>query len=167
MRRFAIAALLAVALQPLIVSTSALAVKPDEMLQDPALEARARAISAGLRCPVCQNQSIDDSDAQLARDLRLVVREHLKAGESDAAIRDFLVARYGPFILLRPPLDRGTILLWFAPVLALGAGAFALLQFARRKRRQPRADAAPMSADEQAEIAALMQADDEARRRPS
>jgi cytochrome c-type biogenesis protein CcmH len=159
MRRFVIWALFA-ALMHLAISGPAYAVKPDEMLHDPALEARARAISAGLRCPVCQNQSIDDSDAQLARDLRLVVREHLLAGESDQAIRDFLVARYGSFILLKPPLEPGTILLWAAPLLALAAGAFALGRFARSKSAQDASAIAPLSANEQAEIAELLKKQD-------
>ena len=103
------------------------AVRPDEVLADPKLEARARAISAGLRCLVCQNQSIDDSKAELARDLRLLVRERLKAGRSDEQVRDFLVERYGNFILLKPPFDLETILLWGMPALVLAVGATALL----------------------------------------
>ena len=101
--------------------------QPDEQLADPALEARAREISGGLRCLVCQNQSIDDSDAPLARDLRLLVRERLKAGDSNDAVRDYLVARYGEFILLRPPFEWQTLLLWLTPVVVLAAGAIAAL----------------------------------------
>ena len=102
-----------------------LAVQPDEILPDPALEARARSISAEMRCLVCQNQSIDDSDAELARDLRLIIRERLQAGDSNAQVRDYLVARYGDFVLLRPPFKPITYLLWMGPFLLLGiAGLF-------------------------------------------
>ena len=110
-RGFSIAGLaLAVSL-----STSALAVEPTERLNDPAMEARARAISAEIRCVVCQNQSIDDSNAPLARDLRLIVRERLKAGDSDDAVMNFVVARYGAYVLLRPPFGWETLILWLAP----------------------------------------------------
>jgi cytochrome c-type biogenesis protein CcmH len=128
------------------------AVQPDEVLADPRLEARAREISAGLRCLVCQNQSIDDSNAPLARDLRLLVRERLKAGDNDKAVVDYVVQRYGDFVLLRPPFNLGTVLLWVAPLLLLvGAGAFALGQFRNTGRGMPPAGAsgeAPLSADE-------------------
>jgi len=103
-------------------AATAFAVQPDEMLSDPALEARARAISAELRCMVCQNQSIDDSDAELARDLRVLVRERLSAGDSDRQVLDFVVARYGEFVLLRPPLNARNAALWAAPVLILLIG---------------------------------------------
>src|SRR6187200_179293 len=96
----------------LIVSMPALAVQPDEVLSDPVLETRARTLSRELRCMVCQNQSIDDSDAPLARDLRLLVRERLKAGDSNTQVLDFLTARYGDFVLLKPPLNTRTALLW-------------------------------------------------------
>lgn len=107
----------------LMVPGAARAVQPDELLPDPALEARARAISSDLRCLVCQNQSIDDSGAQLARDLRLLVRERLTAGDSDGQVRRYLVERYGDFILLKPPFDVETALLWGMPLLVLCAGA--------------------------------------------
>jgi cytochrome c-type biogenesis protein CcmH len=116
------------------LSLPAAAVQPDEMLSDPALEARARALSLQLRCMVCQNQSIDDSDAPLARDLRILVRERLKAGDSDSQIREFLVARYGQFVLLQPEKNYRTALLWLAPLLVLLAGAFVLLRFFSRRR---------------------------------
>ena len=116
----------------LALATPGLAVDSDEVLPDPALETRARAISAELRCLVCQNQSIDDSDAPLARDLRVLVRDRLKAGESDGAIRAFVVARYGEFVLLRPPFGPHTALLWLGPALILG-GAAAWLWLARRR----------------------------------
>lgn len=114
------------ALFALLLAGPALAVQPDEILNDPKLESRARALSAGLRCLVCQNQSIDDSDAPLARDLRLLVRERLMAGDSDEQIHDFLVARYGEFVLLRPPFAWNTLLLWLMPLLALGAALWAV-----------------------------------------
>lgn len=130
---------LAVAL--LVLSCApAFAVQPDEILPDAALEHRAREISAGLRCLVCQNQSIDDSDAPLAKDLRLLVRERLKTGDSDDQVRDFLVARYGEFVLLKPPFSRNTILLWLAPLLLL-LGAIWLA--ARTVFSRPAAPATP------------------------
>jgi cytochrome c-type biogenesis protein CcmH len=118
----------------LLLSLPALAVRPDELLADPALEARARAISVDLRCLVCQNQSIDDSDADLARDLRVLVRERLVAGDTDAEVRDFVVARYGEYVLLNPVIAPHTILLWIAGPVALLIGAGAVFLAARRKR---------------------------------
>jgi len=112
----------------------AFAVEPDEMLSDPALEVRARALSKELRCMVCQNQSIDDSEAPLARDLRILVRERLQAGDSDRQVIDFLVARYGEFVLLRPRFAWHTALLWFGPATLLIAGACGVLVLARRYR---------------------------------
>jgi len=120
------------ALMLLASLTPALAVQPDEILADPALEARARALSQELRCMVCQNQSIDDSDAPLARDLRLLVRERLEAGDSDRQVLDFLVARYGEFVLLRPPFNWHTALLWLLGPLALLVAGFGLIRMARR-----------------------------------
>jgi cytochrome c-type biogenesis protein CcmH len=117
------------------LSAPALAVRPDEVLADPALEARAREISEGLRCLVCQNQSIDDSDADLARDLRLIVRERLVAGDSDDEVRAFLVARYGEYVLLNPVMAPHTILLWIAGPVVLVGGAIVVLLAARRKRK--------------------------------
>ena len=122
----------------LLCASPALAVQPDEILPDPALEARARELSRELRCMVCQNQSIDDSDAPLARDLRLLVRERLKAGDSDAQVLDFLTARYGEFVLLKPRLRWDTALLWFAPALVLLVGAGALLDSAAPPARSGR-----------------------------
>jgi cytochrome c-type biogenesis protein CcmH len=115
---------------------SAQAVQPDEILPDPALETRARDLSRELRCMVCQNQSIDDSDAPLARDLRLLVRERLRAGDSDTQIRDFLVARYGDFVLLKPRFTARTALLWLLPFVVLAAGAAVLLALRRRQRNR-------------------------------
>ncbi len=113
----------------------AFAVQPDEVLSDAALEARARELSRDLRCMVCQNQSIDDSDAPLARDLRILVRERLQAGDSNNQVIDFLVDRYGEFVLLRPRLHWRTSLLWLAPPVLLIGGAIALFVFARRRAR--------------------------------
>ncbi len=102
-----------------LMQLPALAVAPDEILSDPALEARARVLSAQLRCLVCQNQSIDDSDAPLARDLRVLVRKRLQAKDSDEAVMDYIVARYGDFVLLKPPMKSSTLLLWLTPLLVL------------------------------------------------
>ena len=132
LRRWAITALTLAAcwLAPL----SARAVQPDEILPDPKLEARVRDLSAQLRCMVCQNQSIDNSNAELARDLRVLVRERLKAGDSDDAIRAYLVQRYGDFILLKPPFKAETLALWGAPLVILLAGGAAIFLGARRRR---------------------------------
>lgn len=113
------------------------AVEPDEVLADARLETRARALSAHLRCLVCQNQSIDDSNAPLARDLRLLVRERLTAGDSDEAVTQFIVSRYGTFVLLKPPLAPATGLLWLGPLLLLGATAAIILIRLRRPRVGP------------------------------
>ncbi len=114
---------------------AAYAVQPDEIMSDPAKESRARDLSRELRCMVCQNQSIDDSEAPLARDLRLLVRERIAAGDSDAQVTDFLVARYGEFVLLKPRLKPHTLLLWLVPPLALAGGGFALWMHSRRRSR--------------------------------
>ncbi len=143
----------------LALSLPALAVQPDEVLRDPALETRARAISAELRCLVCQNQSIDDSDAPLARDLRILVRERLTAGDSDREVRDFVVARYGDFVLLRPPVNWQTALLWGGPFLVLLAGIVAIAIAARRRRAEVSATA-PLSDEEKARLAALLEGRD-------
>ncbi|MBR0914943.1 cytochrome c-type biogenesis protein [Bradyrhizobium japonicum] len=132
------------------------AVQPDEVLPDPKLEARARAISDGLRCLVCQNQSIDDSKAEFARDLRLLVRERLNLGESDEQIRAFLVNRYGNFILLKPPFEWETALLWGMPALVLAAGGIALLFGLRRLQSTP---IAPLSQAERDRLAAVLDSD--------
>src|SRR6266705_6086138 len=115
--------------------SSARAVQPDEIMSDPVKESRARDLSRELRCMVCQNQSIDDSEAPLARDLRLLVRERIAAGDSDAQVIDFLVARYGEFVLLKPRLKPHTLLLWLLPPLALAGGGFALWMHGRRRSR--------------------------------
>jgi cytochrome c-type biogenesis protein CcmH len=131
------------------------AVQPDEVLADPALEARARAISEGLRCLVCQNQSIDDSDAPLARDLRLLVRERLKAGDSDYEIMEFVVARYGEFVLLKPRLLPHTVLLWFATPVVFAA-ALVLIFVAYRRRKAAGQSLAPLSANEKRRLKRLL-----------
>jgi cytochrome c-type biogenesis protein CcmH len=117
----------------LLAALPSFAVSPDEMLADPVLEQRARDISAGLRCLVCQNQSIDDSDADLARDLRVLVRERLVAGDSDEAVRQFLIDRYGEFVLLNPRVNNHTLLLWAAAPVLLLAGLVGLWLLGRRR----------------------------------
>jgi cytochrome c-type biogenesis protein CcmH len=131
------------------------AVQPDEVLQDPALEARARTISEGLRCLVCQNQSIDDSDAPLAKDLRLLVRERLTAGDSDQAIVDFIVARYGEFVLLSPRFEAHTLLLWFATP-AVFLAALLLIALAYRRRKASAESLAPLSLNEKRRLKRLL-----------
>lgn len=137
----------------LLLATQALtwAVQPNEILPDPALEARARALSAELRCLVCQNESIDESHADLARDLRLLIRERIVQGQSNAEIRDFLVSRYGDFILLNPPFKPTTWLLWLSPVMILLLGGWAIVQATGRRPLPP----APLTADEERQLEAL------------
>lgn len=140
----------------------AAAADPSERLADPALEQRARAISEELRCLVCQNQSIDASDAQLAKDLRIIVRERIAAGDSDDAVRDFLVARYGEFVLLRPRAHGVGLLLWgLPPLLLLMAGAGLFLAF---RRRTATSGTESLSAEEEAALKALSQEGDESPR---
>lgn len=154
MRRAGLALLLLLAAPAslLMPAAPAGAVLPDEMLVDPALEARARAISQELRCVVCQNQSIDDSDAPLAKDLRLVVREQLTQGRTDAQTMDYVVQRYGNFVLLRPPVEPATWALWLGPFAVLLGGGAALAAWSRG--RKP-ADVAPLTDAEAREIAGL------------
>jgi len=140
----------ALAPAPLPAATS-----PDEILADPVLEQRARALSRQLRCLVCQNQSIDDSDAELARDLRHLVRERLVAGDSDAEILGFLTARYGDFVLLKPPIEPATWGLWFGPALLLLVAGLGLVAYLRRRRTSAAAPA-PLTADERARLEALL-----------
>ncbi|HEV7276164.1 MAG TPA: cytochrome c-type biogenesis protein [Devosiaceae bacterium] len=144
---------LLLALLLLVGAVPALAVDPDEILDDPALEERARDISAELRCLVCQNQSIDDSDAPLARDLRLIVRERLVAGDDDAEVMQFVVDRYGEFVRLSPVLAPHTVLLWAAGPLLLLIGV--LVIFFRARRRPPPEDAPPLTEEERAALEAL------------
>ena len=143
----------------LFVSLAALpakAVEPDEVLQDPALEARARQISEGLRCLVCQNQSIDDSAAPLAKDLRLLVRERLKAGDTDQQIEDFVVARYGEFVLLKPRFEPHTLLLWFATPMVFIV-ALLIVTLAYRRRSAAAAQPAPLSKAEERRLKRLLE----------
>lgn len=149
---FCLAGMAAIALS---LSLPAKALQPDELLTDPALEARARAISAGLRCLVCQNQSIDDSDAPLARDLRVLVRQRLGAGDTDSEIEDFVVARYGEFVLLKPRFAPHTLLLWLAAPAVLLAAILAILMAYRRRRRSA-SPAAALSAEEKRRVEELL-----------
>lgn len=138
-------------------SGPALAVQPDEIMTDPVKEARARDLSRELRCMVCQNQSIDDSEAPLARDLRLLVRERIAAGDSDSQVLDFLVARYGEFVLLKPRFEQQTLLLWLVPPLVLLGGGLALWVNSRRRLKVgAEGSAPPLTADEAARLRQLM-----------
>ena len=152
MRRLALIALFVAFVAP----TAALAVEPDEILKDPKLEARARVLSEELRCMVCQNQSIDDSAAPLARDLRLLVRERLTKGDSDSQVLNYLVARYGEFVLLKPRFELQNLLLWGLPPFALMAGVIALFVTARR-RRTADLQVPALSTSEQKRVATLVE----------
>jgi cytochrome c-type biogenesis protein CcmH len=141
---------------------AAYAVQPDEIMSDPAKESRARDLSRELRCMVCQNQSIDDSEAPLARDLRLLLRERIAAGDSDAQVIDFLVARYGEFVLLKPRLELHTLLLWLLPPLTLAGGGLALWAHGRRRSRFAAAEAqspTKLTAEEEARLERLIAAE--------
>jgi cytochrome c-type biogenesis protein CcmH len=143
-------------------SSAAYAVQPDEIMSDSAKELRARDLSRELRCMVCQNQSIDDSEAPLARDLRLLVRERIAAGDSDAQVMDFLVARYGEFVLLKPRLKPHTLLLWLLPPLALIGGGLAMWIQSRRRSRSAAGDDQSLfklTADEEARLQRLIAAE--------
>jgi cytochrome c-type biogenesis protein CcmH len=153
-------------LQPLVLliafltSTPSWAVQPDEVLSDPALEARARAISKELRCMVCQNESIDDSEAPLAHDLRVLVRERLKAGDSDQQIIKFLVSRYGEFVLLRPPLSWHTVALWGTPPAVVLLGIIMIVVVERRRRGTlVQTSSAGLTAAEEARLAEILRGD--------
>ena len=149
----------AFALTVMMGSSAAYAVQPDEIMSDPVKESRARDLSRELRCMVCQNQSIDDSEAPLARDLRLLVRERIAAGDSDAQVIDFLVARYGEFVLLKPRLNPHTWLLWLLPPLALVGGGFALWTHSRRRSRSAAAEdpsVFKLTAEEEARLERLI-----------
>ncbi|HZP10206.1 cytochrome c-type biogenesis protein [Methyloceanibacter sp.] len=151
----ALAALLFALTLAFQLAGSARAVEPDEILQDPALEARARAISEGLRCLVCQNQSIDDSEAPLAKDLRILVRERLKTGDSDQQVVDFIVSRYGEFVLLKPRFEPHTLLLWFATP-AVFLLAILLIALAYRRRMSAQERIAPLSVKEERRLKQLL-----------
>ncbi|WP_156150734.1 cytochrome c-type biogenesis protein [Hyphomicrobium sp. 99] len=152
MRRFPAIAFLTV-WTVFAAAPAALAVQPGEMLADPALEQRARTISAELRCLVCQNQSIDDSDAPLAGDLRRLVRERLEAKDSDQQVLDYVVARYGEFVLLKPRFELSTLLLWLTPVLVLLGGLALVL---RAAKKDPSSPSAPLTEQEKAKLDAIL-----------
>ena len=137
------------------------AVNPSEVLADPVLETRARELSKGLRCVVCQNQSIDDSDATLARDLRVLVRERLTAGDSDQQVLDYVVSRYGDFVLLKPPFNLSTLFLWIGPLLIAGLALFAAFSFFRRQRSgtQQTVQATPLSSADRKRLEQMLKDD--------
>ena len=151
MRALALAALLLLAL-----GGAVRAVEPSERLADPALEARARAISQELRCLVCQNESIDESNADLAHDLRVLVRQRLVAGDSDRQVIGYIVSRYGQFVLLKPPVEPATYALWFGPPLVLALAAAMIAVKLRRRRARPEAGPAPLDAGERQRLAKLL-----------
>ena len=143
----------------LFTALPAFAVLPDEVLADAGLEARARALSKEFRCVVCQNQSIDDSNAPLARDMRILVRERLTTGDTDKQVRQYLVTRYGNFVLLRPPVQSNTIFLWFGPLIFLGAALLTFILYLRRSKNHSMTAPAPLTEEE---IQRLAQIDEDA-----
>ncbi|MDJ0945072.1 MAG: cytochrome c-type biogenesis protein CcmH [Kiloniellales bacterium] len=150
------------ALAILAFALAAAAVEPDEILDDPALESRARELSKGIRCLVCQNESIDSSNAELAKDLRVLVRERLVAGDSDREVLDYLVERYGDFVLLNPPFKPQTYLLWFGPAAILLLGGLAVAAYFRQRRRDDGPAPAPasaLSAEEQKRLSEILKDD--------
>ncbi|MCG6203125.1 cytochrome c-type biogenesis protein CcmH [Rhodopseudomonas sp. HC1] len=162
MRKLIAAAFVVVAVA--LSAPLAYAVQPDEVMSDPAKEARARELSRELRCMVCQNQSIDDSDATLAKDLRLLVRERIAAGDSNKQVLDYLVARYGEFVLLKPRFETHTLVLWLVPPLVLLGGGLGLWMHIRRRGPTATITAdtpVPLSADEQARLQRLLVEDDQ------
>lgn len=142
----------------LLAASPALAVNPDEMLKDPRQEERAREVSKGLRCLVCQNQSIDDSDAELARDLRVIVRERILAGDSNDQVEKFVVDRYGDYVLLKPPFKAATAVLWFGPLVLLLIAIAVVVGFYRKRGATPAAVEAParLTADEEKKLKQLL-----------
>jgi len=159
MRRLLILFLLA---GGLMSAPAAWAVEPGEILDDPVLEARARSLSAEIRCLVCQNQSIDDSDAELARELRLLIRERMVAGDSDDEIKAYLVSRYGEFVLFRPPVNLATAVLWFGPVVLLILGALAAVFYLKAQRIPEDGIAGALSEEERRRFDALLEETEEA-----
>ena len=155
MKRFALLLVCA-----LLMAGPAVGVVPEEQMADPALEARARTISRDLRCVVCQNQSIDDSDAPLAADLRAIVRERLAAGDTDKEAVAYIVARYGSFVLLKPPLDGQTLILWLAPLLVLIPGGLGIALYLRRRGRAGSAQPEPLSIEERQTLGRILGPDD-------
>jgi len=163
--RFVASLIMALAL--MLPALPALAVNPDEVLADPNLEHRARELSKELRCVVCQNQSIDDSDAELARDLRVIVRERLTKGDSDQEVIDYVVARYGDFVLLKPPFKGITYFLWLGPVVFVGIGIAAVAVYYRKRQTVAAengagSDTKKFSVDEKARLDALLKDEDDA-----
>ncbi len=152
---------LVVLLVVLAFASPAAAVDPGERLDDPVLEERARGLSQELRCLVCQNQSIDDSDAPLAKDLRVLVRDRLKEGDTDAEVLSYIVDRYGEFVLLRPPLRAGTVLLWLAPFVVLLAGIASVLVYVRSRRPEVAEAPEPLSEAEKARLEEIVIARDQ------
>lgn len=157
MRRAALALMIALAM-----TGPALAVNPDEQLADPALEARAVAISRELRCVVCQNQSIDDSDASLAADLRILLRERLLAGDTDKQAKAYIVARYGDYVLLNPPFRLETLALWLGPLAALLAGGLTIAVYLRRRDDPAASPATPLTVEEEARLKSMLGTEDAA-----
>lgn len=139
-----------------IMAAPAWGFRNDEPLKDPALEARALELFVEFRCLVCQNQAISESDADLARDLRLIVRERLMEGDTDDEVRAYLVERYGDFVLLRPPVKPTTYLLWFAPALIVVGAGYAVFSYFRRRNKADRPPVANLDADEQARLSAML-----------
>lgn len=144
-----------------LYSPSSLAVEPNEVLSDAALEARAREISKGFRCVVCQNQSIDDSNAGLARDMRQLVRERLVAGDTNAEVTNYMVSRYGNYVLLKPPLDKSTYALWYGPLLIIGLGFLILLIFFHRRQNSSVVTTEKLNDEEQRRFEALLEEEEE------
>jgi len=159
MRAYARAFGFAVAMSVALLAAPVHAVQPDEVLPDPKLEERARNLSRELRCMVCQNQSIDDSDAPLARDLRLLVRERLTAGDSDKQVMDFLTTRYGDFVLLNPPMNAKTFLLWALPSGLLVLGGIVMVLAMRRRSEVAAGASAALTAEEERKVASLLESD--------
>lgn len=151
MKRWALALLLGLG-----VAAPAWAVDPSEMLKDPALEARAQHLGKELRCLVCQSESIEDSNADLAKDLRIIVRERIAKGETDEQVKTFVVDRYGDYVLLKPPFKASTLVLWVGPFLFFLAGLVAVVAFYRRRGTSAPAQPAPLSAEEQRRLDALL-----------
>ncbi len=145
----------------LLRAPTAWSVEPGEILADPALEARARALSLEIRCLVCQNQSIDDSDAELARELRVLIRERLVAGDDDDEIKTYLVSRYGEFVLFRPPVNAATAVLWFGPFVLLFLGALAAALYLRKRRPATGGESAALSVEERRRLDALLDPPDD------
>lgn len=155
MRRFRLFLILVASLA--LMAHPAAATEPDEILADPDKEGRARAITRELRCVVCQNQSVDDSEAPLAKDIRTLVRERIVAGDTDAQVRDFVVSRYGQYVLLRPPLGVDTALIWIGPFVLFGVALVVATIYLRRARPAGNAPAAALTAEEEKHLAAMLE----------